>query len=142
MRLGRAALERSLGNTRGVVENLALLDYSSEPAFAEADRAAFLLGQAYLELGGRERFVALARQVATWRKTSPYTRWLAFQLALAETDLADDAPGATDSTKASAATADTTLPRRPAAPRPAAARPTPWSSACSCTKGTRRRHSR
>lgn len=90
MRLGRAALERSVGNTRGVVENLSTLDFSTEPAFAEADRAAFLLGQAYLELGGRERFVTLARQVATWQKTSPYTRWLAFQLALVETERSQD----------------------------------------------------
>jgi tetratricopeptide (TPR) repeat protein len=97
LRLGRAAMERSVGNLRGVVENLAVIDFSSEPPFADADRAAFLLGQAYLEMGGRARFVALARQVGTWRRTSPYTRWLAFQLALAETELADSPPATADS---------------------------------------------
>jgi tetratricopeptide (TPR) repeat protein len=97
LRLGRAALERSAGNLRGVVENLETIDYATEPAFAEADRAAFLLGQAYLELGGRARFVALARQVATWRRTSAYTRWLALQLAIVETDLAGAPAGAADS---------------------------------------------
>jgi tetratricopeptide (TPR) repeat protein len=91
LRLGRAAMERALGNLRGVVENLEVIDLSVEPSFADADRAAFLLGQAYLELGARERFVTLARRVSTWRHTSPYTRWLAFQLAVAETDLADAA---------------------------------------------------
>ena len=97
MRLGRAALERSAGNLRGVVENLEAIDYATEPTFADADRAAFLLGQAYLELGGRERFVTLARQVAGWSRQSAYTRWLAFQLVLAETDLGRAPAPAADS---------------------------------------------
>lgn len=105
LRLGRAALERSLGNTRGVVENLAAIDYAGGPSFAEADRAAFLLGEAYLELGARSRFVALARQVAAWRRSTPYTRWIAFQLALCETELADRARAPRDSLGASPAPA-------------------------------------
>ena len=91
LRLGRAVLERRLGNLRGVVENLAGIDFATEPSFAEADRAAFLLGQAYLELGARERFVELARDIAAWKRKSHYTRWMALQGALAESDLAHEA---------------------------------------------------
>ena len=113
--LGRAAMERSLGNLRGVVENLSTIDYSLEPPFADADRAAFLLGQAYLELGGRERFAELARSVAGWKRQSPYTRWLAFQLALTETDLPSDTGAGRDSfSLASDSTGAAPIARRPA----------------------------
>src|SRR5262245_22651468 len=83
-RLGRAALQHAAGNLRGVVESLEPIDFSVEPAFPEADRAAFLLGQAYLRLGSVDRFAELARQVGRWKGHSVYTRWLAFQLLLAE----------------------------------------------------------
>jgi len=39
VRLGRAALEQSLGHTDLVIEQLEGIDFSTEPAFAEADRA-------------------------------------------------------------------------------------------------------
>src|SRR6185436_15524702 len=52
--LGLAALEWRAGNLRAVVESLEGFDYAS-PSFPEADRAAFLLGQAYLRLGQRAR---------------------------------------------------------------------------------------
>ena len=97
LRLGRAAMERSVGNMRGVIENLEAIDFSGEPSFADADRAAFLLGEAYLEVGAHSRFGALARQVATWHHTSSYTRWIAYQLALAETEIADPSRAADDS---------------------------------------------
>jgi len=110
LRLGRAVFERRIGNLRGVVENLAGIDFATEPSFAEADRAAFLLGQAYLELGARERFVELAHSVAGWRKKSQFTRWLTVQLALVESDLAHEPRGDRSST----------LSASPAAPGPQA----------------------
>lgn len=84
LRLGRAAMEQSLGNPRGVIESLEAMDFTLEPAFAEADRAAFLLGQAYLSLGILDRFEALARSVARWERTSDFTRWIAYERLLIE----------------------------------------------------------
>ncbi len=130
LRLGRAATERSLGNTRGVVENLSAIDFSSEPESAEADRAAFLLGQAYLELGGRAHFIALARQVATWRRTSAYTRWIAFQLALAETDLTDAPPAPHQALGDSSGVTDTPAPAASAARPPAGSAAADALTAC------------
>jgi hypothetical protein len=86
LRLGRAALERRVGDMRGVIENLDAIDFSAGPVFEDADRAAFLLAEAYLEIGARSRFVALARTVAGWRRESPYTRWIAFELAVVATE--------------------------------------------------------
>jgi tetratricopeptide (TPR) repeat protein len=86
LHLGRAAMQQSLGNPRGVIESLEALDLSAARSFAEADRAAFLLGQAYLKVGSPERFTRLARVVARWEQETAYTRWLAFQLLVAETD--------------------------------------------------------
>lgn len=83
--LGRAALEHSSGNLQGVVDALADIDFAHEPTFAGADRAAFLLGRAYLGLGSEARFVVLARHVAAWKQRSEYTRWLAFRLAVIDT---------------------------------------------------------
>ena len=80
--LARAAAEHRAGNRRGVVEQLEPIDFASGPRFPEADRAAFLLAQAYLALGSYERFVALAHDVASWAPTF-YTEWIAFQLAAA-----------------------------------------------------------
>jgi tetratricopeptide (TPR) repeat protein len=86
LHLGRAAMEQSLGNLRGIVENLEAIDFSRPPSFPEADRAAFLLGQAYLQLGNVDRFRRLARAVSGWRLDSVYTQWLAYQLLLVETE--------------------------------------------------------
>ena len=97
LKLGRATLERALGNRRGVVENLESIDFTAEPSFAEADRAAFLLGQTYLEMGSHQRFVALARSVSRWRRQSLYTRWLAFQLRLTAGTEVADAPDSSSS---------------------------------------------
>jgi tetratricopeptide (TPR) repeat protein len=96
-RLGRAALEQSVGNLAGVVEQLESLDFSVEPALSEADRAAFLLAQAYLGLGSLDRFEALARSVTRWSRTSVYTRWLAYQLLLVEGGGGADSTFAADS---------------------------------------------
>lgn len=87
--LGRAAYELRAGNMRGVVESLEGLAFWPEPAFAEADRAAFLLAHAYLELGSRTRFLELARTVSRWQKRSVFTEWLAYERRLAETLEAD-----------------------------------------------------
>jgi TolA-binding protein len=83
--LGRAALEQSLDRPYGVIASLESIDFG-EPTFPEADRAAFLLGQAYLRVGAAERFANLARNVSRWKRSSVYTRWLSFQLLLAETE--------------------------------------------------------
>ncbi len=82
LHLARAAMEQSLGNLRGVVENLEATDFTANTPSAEADRAAFLLGQAYLRLGSLDRFVELARAVSRWDRQSPYTQWLAYELLL------------------------------------------------------------
>jgi TolA-binding protein len=83
VRLGRAALEQHLGNLRGVVENLEPVDFTASSDTWEIDRAAFLLAQAYLELGSLDRFEQLAERVSLWTRQTPYTRWLAHQLATA-----------------------------------------------------------
>jgi hypothetical protein len=85
IRLGRAALEQTVGHTSQVIEQLEGIDFASEPQFPEADRAAFLLAQAYLRAGSAGRFAELARAVSTWRRTSVYTQWIAFERVLAET---------------------------------------------------------
>jgi outer membrane protein assembly factor BamD (BamD/ComL family) len=93
-RLRRAAAEQIAGNHQGVIASLEGIDFSTPPAFAEADRAAFLLAQAYLKLGSVERFATLARAVARWHHTSPYTQWLVYQLHLVEAGAgAPAAPG-------------------------------------------------
>lgn len=100
--LGRAAREWRTGNLRAVVENLEALDYAS-PTFPEADRAAFLLGRAYLRLGERARFESLAHAVSAWPRPSLYTRWL-----LAEASWLGGVP---DSARLAAASAGTRLGR-------------------------------
>src|SRR5262245_36799782 len=88
--LGKATVAARAGDLRGVVESLEALDPASEPTWSEADRAAFLLGQAYLGLGAVERFRTLARAVSGWDWESPYTRWLVFQLGQLETEARGD----------------------------------------------------
>ncbi len=90
--LGRAAFERSAERSLGVIENLERVAFEPEPTFPVADRAAFLLGEAYLERGSRDRFAALARAVATWRRRSPYTEWIAWRSRLVES-AETDSPG-------------------------------------------------
>ena len=80
--LTRAALEHAHGDYAAVVATLAPLSLESSPPFPDADRAAFLLGHAWLELGQHERFAALARAVQTWPTPTPFTRWLAFEAQL------------------------------------------------------------
>src|SRR4029077_17779777 len=57
--LTRAALEHARGNDAAVVAILEPLGLERSAAFPDADRAAFLLGHAYLRLGQHERFLAL-----------------------------------------------------------------------------------
>ena len=84
--LRRAAMEHRLGNVQGVIDALETVDFSARPSFSNADRAAFLLGQAYLEAGSTERFASLARAVSGWKRQSVYTRWLGYQLLLARVE--------------------------------------------------------
>lgn len=80
--LTRAAFEHARGDFAAVVRHLAPLALESSPPFPDADRAAFLLGHAWLRLGQRERFLELARATCAWPTPSPFTRWLAFELRL------------------------------------------------------------
>ena len=104
LRLDLAVLEQSRGNTRGLIQNLEALDYSPTPAFPEADRAAFLLGHAYLEAGRRQDYLALAEQVSHWSRPSVYTAWIAYQRLATFSEEAGTPTGARDSSE-SAATA-------------------------------------
>ena len=80
--LTRAAFEHARGDLAAVVRALEPLALEANPPFPDADRAAFLLGHAWLRLGQRERFMALARAASTWTPSSAFTRWLAFELRL------------------------------------------------------------
>lgn len=88
--LMRAALEHSSGNPRGVLACLEPLHLESAAPFEGADRAAFLLAHAYLELGSVARFQTLARAVEAWPQASGYTRWIVYRLR--ETELATVSP--------------------------------------------------
>ncbi|NOT32930.1 MAG: hypothetical protein HOP12_02035, partial [Candidatus Eisenbacteria bacterium] len=110
LRLGRAALEHLSGQSRAVVENLEAIDFESPSTFGEADRAAFLLGHAYLELGSRAEFERLAATVAHWKRDTPYTRWIAFRrAALASTSASAEAPPETGDAAADALAAGLVL---------------------------------
>ncbi len=77
--LQRAAFEHARGDFSAVAAALAPLAIENAPAFAERDRAAFLLGHAWLRLGQREPFGSLAEAVAAWPEQSVFTRWLTFE---------------------------------------------------------------
>ena len=94
--LRRAVAARRVGDTRAMIAALEPLDWS-KPGFAEADRAAFLLGLGYLEQGTPSRFVALARQVEGWPDPTPFTRWLGYQRAILESQGMSLAPDTTAS---------------------------------------------
>ncbi|MGH7741186.1 MAG: hypothetical protein ACRENS_04115, partial [Candidatus Eiseniibacteriota bacterium] len=100
--LAQAVLEQSRGNLRGVIENLERLDYSPTPPFAEADRAAFLLGQAYLALGRRQDYLSLADHVSHWNRPSVYTAWIAYQRLATLTEEAGTPAAARDSSESAA----------------------------------------
>ena len=104
LHLAQAVLEQSRGNLRGMIENLEALDYAPTPAFQEADRAAFLLGHAYLALGRHREYQALAEIVARWNRASVYTAWIAYQRLAMLSDEAGTPAAARDSSE-SAATA-------------------------------------
>ncbi len=92
LRLARAQAAWRMGQPLEVIRVLEAVDFASPPAFEGADRAAFLLAQAWLRLGAHARFDSLARQVAGWPRSSEFTRALADQRALL--DPAADARGA------------------------------------------------
>lgn len=82
LRLARAQAAWRMDRPLEAARELETLDFSTPPAFEGADRAAFLLAQAWLRLGARARFDSLARQVAAWPRESAFTRALADQRAL------------------------------------------------------------
>ena len=107
LRLGRAALLARAHDLNGVVAQLEPIDFTA-PAFPGADRAAFLLAQAWLQLGDGARFDALAHVVAAWPQSSAAPRWLALEARLAHAAggvPADSVPGLLpESERAAAAT--------------------------------------
>jgi len=82
LRLARAQAAWRMDRPLEVVRELEGIDFSAPPAFEGADRAAFLLAQAWLRLGARSRFEPLAKQVAAWPRQSAFTRALADERAL------------------------------------------------------------
>ena len=72
----RAAFAHARGDFAGVVGVLAPLSPADLPHSDDADRASFLLGHAWLQLGQRARFDSLAREVAKPFASSPFARWL------------------------------------------------------------------
>jgi TolA-binding protein len=89
LRLRRAATDRRRSDPAAVIDDLEPIDFSTQPDFDGADRAAFLLARAYLGSGARVRFRALADAVGGWRRPTPYTRWIVYErdlLALADGD--------------------------------------------------------
>ena len=80
--LSRAAFEHAGGDWAAVVRQLAPLGLERGTPLPDADRAAFLLGHAWLRLGQRDRFIELARATAQWSTPTPFTRWLAYELRL------------------------------------------------------------
>jgi TolA-binding protein len=72
----RAAFAHARGDFAGVVAVLSPLSPADLPHSDDADRAAFLLGHAWLQLGQRARFDSLAREVAKPFASSPFARWL------------------------------------------------------------------
>lgn len=77
----RAAALHAAGDFAAVTRTLSPMLARDLTGFPEADRAAFLLGHAWLRLGQRERFLAVARRSRALPAT-PFTRWLAFQARL------------------------------------------------------------
>lgn len=78
----RAAAESSRDSVRRVIEQLEPLDWS-RPWFEGADRAAFLLADAYARSGSPSRLIVLGRQVERWESQSEATRWVVQRARLA-----------------------------------------------------------
>lgn len=77
----RAAALHAAGDFAAVTRTLEPVLRGDLAGFTQADRAAFLLGHAWLRLGQHERFLAVARRARTL-PASPFTQWLAFQSRL------------------------------------------------------------
>jgi len=82
VRLARAQTAWRLERPLDVVRELERIDFSAPPAFEGADRAAFLLAQAWLQLGDRARFERLVAQVAAWPRQTDFTRALGDERSL------------------------------------------------------------
>jgi len=61
----------------GAATMLSTVDLREGGSFDRADRAAFLLGAAYLQLGERDKFLDVAKSAQTGSQ-SPYRQWLAY----------------------------------------------------------------
>ena len=79
--LRRAVEALARGDDGDAIHELEAIELGVAPGFAGADRAAFLLAQAYRRMGDRPRLAALTRRVAGW-PPSLYTRWIADRAAL------------------------------------------------------------
>ncbi len=77
LHLGRAVDRWILGDLRGAVDMLGRVDISATSTFAQADRAAFLLAIASLQLDDVEAFHRVAERAAA-ETGSPYRRWIRY----------------------------------------------------------------
>jgi len=82
VRLMRAAAEAQRDSVRGVIEQLEPLDWSA-PGFEGADRAAFLLAEAYARSGALSRLIAFGGTIERWTVQSDATRWVVQRARLA-----------------------------------------------------------
>lgn len=80
--LMRAAAESQRDSVRGVIEQLEPLDWS-RPTFAGADRAAFLLAEAYARSGALGRLIAFGARIESWPAQTDATRWVVQRARLA-----------------------------------------------------------
>ena len=82
VRLARAQAAWRLERPLDVVRELERIDFRAAPAFEGSDRAAFLLAQAWLQIGDRDRFEQLVASVAAWPRQTDFTRALANERSL------------------------------------------------------------
>lgn len=97
-----AASAHARGDAAGVVAHLEGVDWAAGPMFDGADRAAFLLTQAYRRTGDRARATELAIEVSRWKLATVWTRWIAAQHALEGGSPAGGAVASTGSAQADA----------------------------------------
>ena len=98
----RAAAESARDSLRRVIEQLEPLDWAT-PSFEGADRAAFLLAEAYARTGSPARLQALADQVESWPSQTAATQWVVQRGRLAALEHGDRSG---ESRRVGSATAD------------------------------------
>jgi tetratricopeptide (TPR) repeat protein len=90
--LGRAVDCWLAGDVRGAAVSLEMIDISPTSTFPQADRAAFLLAAAYLQLNDAAAFERVAARAASPSGT-PYRRWIRY-LQIAQASGRAPEPGA------------------------------------------------